>query len=165
MKNQNTINDIKRYMLNLKTINENVNNQEKRKVYSLSRNIPFLVLTAAIGTIATPFIFDGIIPLYSILTSIPGGLIGFFTPKIIHKMVLNSKGKAGLKYRKNKIGDYIDTIYKYNLIGFKNVVNANNINELSNDDLEKFSEQATLTAASYKNLINKKIPTPPLDGA
>ena len=157
MKNQNTIADINQYMQKLKVLDEQAKHEDGRKGYSLSKNIPFLVLTTAVGALATPFIFDGILPIYSVLTGIPGGLLGFFAPKIIHGICAKSKGKIGQKYAKNKLADYIDAVYKYDLLCLKSVVNAKSINEISDADFKKFVDQVKLTATNYMAILGSYV--------
>lgn len=140
---------------------KNLNNQAKteklHKIFGLSHNVPFLVLTTAIGSLGLPLALDGLLPFYSAFLTIPGGLIGFFAPKIIHKICLASKGKIGKAYAKNKIGEYVDAVYKYYLLCLKKVTSATNLNEFSEQEFIDFSQQATITALSYKNMLDKYV--------
>jgi hypothetical protein len=153
MKNQNTITDIKQYMSKLRVLNEQAKKEKGRKVFGLSSNIPFLIGTTALGAIPVPMILGNLFPMAT-LTMIPGAAIGFFAPKLVHQICLKSKGKIGQIYAKNKIGQYIDTIYKYNLLALKNVVDAKNVNQISDEDFNKFVEQATKTANTYKFMLD-----------
>ena len=65
-----------------------------------------------------------------------------------------SKGKIGRKYAKNRLADYIDAVYKYDLLCQHNVVNAKSVSEISDKDFQEFSSQVTKTANSYKRMLD-----------
>ena len=153
-RDQNTVRNIEKYMELFKKLNEQQENEKGRRVFNLSRNIPFLTFTICIGSIGSALAVEPLFGLWSVGAMVPGGVGGFFVPKIIHKIKTNSNGKTGMKYSKNELGAYIDLMYKCFLINHEKVVCAENANEFTDEELNEFLEDVALTARKYKSKLD-----------
>ena len=158
MKKQINLSDVKKYFEQLKSYETSGQKQDGRFIYSLSKKAPFLFFTAMSGAIGAGALLANWFGLYGVAAGlIPGGLAGFFAPKIIHNIKLGAKGKTGQKYAKNKLAEYVDLRYSYNLLAFSKILEAGKDNPITEEDLKKFVDSTYDTAVGYKNVLNKYV--------
>lgn len=128
------------------------------RIFNLHNNWKFeiLLLVAVYGAGFLCWLFLQL-PMYMVTVSIVTSLFcGFVVPRIVHALLLKSKGKIGKKYR------YLQSMYYFSIMKdcfkmcFPQIVSAKDLSKISDNDLHQFAEQAYSIAQNFYEQLNKK---------
>ena len=91
--------------------------------------------------------------IFALIPMAAGLALGFFVPKIIEKINLSLMGKFGKLYTKHYLANKAEDQFAYYLICQKNLVNAENLDNVSKKDWKKFCEDALSTHYVYDSYL------------
>lgn len=157
MDNRGKIREIEDYMMYLKELNEKVQHEKGRIAFNLHDNVPFLIATAGVAFIGSSLALAPVLEAYTLLASVPAGVLGFFAPKAVHGLKFKSNGKVGIKAAKNQLGRLVHCEYQYLLICMADVVTPENFNEIPADRYEEFLDKIYEFADCYKNQLDSMV--------
>lgn len=153
------------YYQTVKNTNNSFKTENKKTpghfTFNVRSNIPlcitlFLIGFASLGAVLT-FVYQ--IPAFIAIPSsiFLGTFLGLGLPNLTHFLRTKMKSKKSRGYAKMELDSYFKVMQNFYSKYYKQILKANNENDVTKEDLQDFIDQAYTFANNYKNDLNKLI--------